>query len=262
MLHEWLELLASERWNLAGATAAHLELVVEAVLLAVLAGVPLGILAARSRSVERAAIGVTSVLQTIPSLALLGFLLIAFRGQIGKAPALAALVLYSLLPIVKNTILGLRSIDPGVQEASRRPGDDGISAAVPGRATPCRADRAGRGARGDGRGCGHGDHRGGHWRSRAGKLHLSGRCPFRHAANPDGLGSGGPARPGLRCGPGRDRAQAGPDPAGAITTGRPSLSHSAWPRLWPAPAGYGGTKAGPEVRAAPRSRSAPRTAAR
>jgi osmoprotectant transport system permease protein len=118
VLHEWLELLASERWNLAGATAAHLELVVEAVLLAVLAGVPLGILAARSRNVERAAIGVTNVLQTIPSLALLGFLLIAFRGQIGKAPALAALVLYSLLPIVKNTILGLRSIDPGVQEAS------------------------------------------------------------------------------------------------------------------------------------------------
>ena len=118
MLHEWLELLASERWNLLGATAAHLELVVEAVLLAVLVGVPLGILAARSRNIERAAIGVTNVLQTIPSLALLGFLLIAFRGQIGKAPALAALVLYSLLPIVKNTILGLRSIDPGVQEAS------------------------------------------------------------------------------------------------------------------------------------------------
>jgi osmoprotectant transport system permease protein len=116
--HEWVELLASERWNLLGATAAHLELVVEAVLLAVLIGVPLGILGARSRSIERAAIGVTSVLQTIPSLALLGFLLIAFRGQIGKAPALAALVLYALLPIVKNTILGLRSIDPGVQEAA------------------------------------------------------------------------------------------------------------------------------------------------
>ena len=58
------------------------------------------------------------MLQTVPSLALLGFLLIAFRGQIGKAPALAALVLYALLPIIKNTILGLQSIDPGVREAA------------------------------------------------------------------------------------------------------------------------------------------------
>jgi osmoprotectant transport system permease protein len=57
-------------------------------------------------------------LQTIPSLALLGFLLILFRGAIGKPPALAALVVYALLPIVKNTILGLRSVDRGVAEAA------------------------------------------------------------------------------------------------------------------------------------------------
>jgi osmoprotectant transport system permease protein len=92
--------------------------VIEAVLFAALVGVPLGILSARRPHVEKAVIGLTSVLQTIPSLALLGFLLIAFRGQIGKAPALAALVLYALLPIVKNTVLGLQSIDPGIQEAA------------------------------------------------------------------------------------------------------------------------------------------------
>jgi osmoprotectant transport system permease protein len=118
VLQGWFELLVSERWALLGATAAHLELVIEAVILAVLVGVPLGILAARRPLVERAAIAMTGVLQTVPSLALLGFLLIAFRGQIGKNPALAALVLYALLPIVKNTILGLRSIDPGVREAA------------------------------------------------------------------------------------------------------------------------------------------------
>lgn len=118
MAREWLDLLASEWWPLLGATAAHLELVVEAVTLAVFLGVPLGILAARRPILERAAVGVSGVLQTVPSLALLGFLLIAFRGQIGKAPALAALVLYALLPIVKNTILGLQSIDPGVREAA------------------------------------------------------------------------------------------------------------------------------------------------
>jgi len=114
----WLELLSSERWSLLEATAAHLDLVIEAVVLAVLAGVPLGILAARRPAVERVSVGIANLLQTIPSLALLGFLLIAFRGQIGKPPALAALSLYALLPIVKNTILGLRSIDPGIREAA------------------------------------------------------------------------------------------------------------------------------------------------
>jgi osmoprotectant transport system permease protein len=57
-------------------------------------------------------------LQTVPSLALLGFLLILFGGTIGKPPALAALVIYALLPIIKNTILGLRGVDPGVLEAA------------------------------------------------------------------------------------------------------------------------------------------------
>ncbi len=118
MTREWIALLSSEWWSLLGATAAHLELVVEAVALAVLVGVPLGILAARRPLLEKAAVGLAGVLQTDPSQALLGFLLIAFRGQIGKAPALAALVLYALLPIVKNTILGLKSIDPGIREAA------------------------------------------------------------------------------------------------------------------------------------------------
>jgi osmoprotectant transport system permease protein len=88
------------------------------VLIAVLVGVPLGILAARRPALERISVGTAGVLQTVPSLALLGFLLIAFRGQIGKPPALAALALYALLPIVKNTILGLKSIDPGIREAA------------------------------------------------------------------------------------------------------------------------------------------------
>jgi osmoprotectant transport system permease protein len=114
----WLDLLSSERWALLAATAAHLELVIEAVLLAVAIGVPLGIVASRRPLLERFAVGFTGLLQTVPSLALLGFLLIAFRGQIGKPPALAALVLYALLPIVKNTVLGLQSIDPGVREAA------------------------------------------------------------------------------------------------------------------------------------------------
>jgi osmoprotectant transport system permease protein len=114
----WLGLAWSERWALAAATAAHLDLVIEALGLAVLLGVPLGILATRSRAAERAVVGLANVFQTVPSLALLGFLLIVFRGEIGKRPAMAALVVYALLPIIKNTILGLRSIPPGVAEAA------------------------------------------------------------------------------------------------------------------------------------------------
>jgi osmoprotectant transport system substrate-binding protein/osmoprotectant transport system permease protein len=114
----WLDLAWSERRALAAATAAHLDLVVEALGLAVLIGVPLGILATRSPWAERLVLIAANVLQTVPSLALLGFLLAAFRGEIGKRPAEAALVVYALLPIIKNTVLGLRSLDRGVAEAA------------------------------------------------------------------------------------------------------------------------------------------------
>ena len=105
-------------WPLFEATAAHLDLVVEAILIAAVIGVPLGIIASLARWVERGVVGLANVLQTIPGLALLGVLLIVFRGQIGKPPALAALVVYSLLPIIKNTILGLNGVDRGVKEAA------------------------------------------------------------------------------------------------------------------------------------------------
>ncbi|MGE3818444.1 MAG: ABC transporter permease/substrate-binding protein [Isosphaeraceae bacterium] len=108
----------AQRSALALATAAHLDLVLEALALAVLIGVPLGVLATRSRRVERVVLTTANVLQTVPSLALLGFLLIAFGGAIGKPPALGALVIYALLPVIKNTILGLKSLDPGVAEAA------------------------------------------------------------------------------------------------------------------------------------------------
>ena len=117
-LDGWMALVRSERWALAAATAAHLDLVLEALVVAVLVGVPLGILAIRRPSTERLILGLANVLQTVPSLALLGFLLILFHGRIGKPPALAALVVYALLPIVKNTVLGLRSIAPGILDAA------------------------------------------------------------------------------------------------------------------------------------------------
>ena len=117
-LHDFWALAKTERYSLAAATAAHLDLVLEALAIAVCLGVPLGILSSRSKSAERIVLAVANALQTVPSLALLGFLLIVFGGTIGKPPALAALVIYALLPVIKNTVLGLRGIDPGVIEAA------------------------------------------------------------------------------------------------------------------------------------------------
>jgi osmoprotectant transport system permease protein len=117
-VRSFLGLVGSERGSLLANMAAHLDLVLEAILLAALIGVPLGVLATRSRPVERVVLGLANVFQTVPSLALLGFLLILFGGTIGKPPALAALVIYALLPIIKNTVVGLRGIDRGVREAA------------------------------------------------------------------------------------------------------------------------------------------------
>jgi osmoprotectant transport system permease protein len=121
-MFDWLGHLGRLFWSRRGevwtSTAAHLDLVLEALLLALLVGIPLAVMASRSRTVERVVVGLANVLQTIPSLALLGFLLIAFRGEIGRPPALAALTLYSLLPIIKNTVIGLRGVEPGVLEAA------------------------------------------------------------------------------------------------------------------------------------------------
>ena len=125
LLGETWRLAVQDRANLASSAAAHLDLVVEALFIACVIAISLGVLATRSKPVERLAVGLANVLQTVPSLALLGFLLVVFHGAIGKPPALAALVIYSLLPILKNTILGLRSVDRGVIEAAEGMGMTG-----------------------------------------------------------------------------------------------------------------------------------------
>lgn len=96
---------------------AHLGLVGGAVGAATLVGVPLGILAARRRRLGRWVIAAAGVLQTIPSLALLA-LLIPLLGRIGAWPALMALFLYALLPIVTNTCEGLLGIRQGLRDAA------------------------------------------------------------------------------------------------------------------------------------------------
>jgi osmoprotectant transport system permease protein len=107
----WPELLTHLR--------EHLELVLISTGLAVLIGIPTGILLTRKKSLRGPVLGVANVMQTIPSLALFGFLIpLPFIGGIGARTAIVALVLYSLLPIIRNTVTGILGVDPNVREAA------------------------------------------------------------------------------------------------------------------------------------------------
>ncbi|MBV8069529.1 MAG: ABC transporter permease [Acidobacteriaceae bacterium] len=100
-------------------TGEHIILVGVSCSVAILIGVSAGILGTRHATVRRLSVTAASVLQTIPSLALFGFLLpIPYIGGIGRHTAMVALVLYSLLPILRNTIVGITSVSPPVREAA------------------------------------------------------------------------------------------------------------------------------------------------
>ena len=89
-------------------------------LLAVLVGVPLGILSARWPFWNRPVLGTANLIQTIPSLALFGFLLpVPWLGERADRLAILALTLYALLPVIRNTYTGIRGVDPAVVEAGR-----------------------------------------------------------------------------------------------------------------------------------------------
>jgi len=101
-----------------GWTLRHLQLVVVSLTLAIMVGVPLGIRAARPGLLSQIVLGTVSVIYTIPSLALLAVLVaVPFLG-ISVRTAITALFLYSLLPIVRNTAIGLRSISPEIRESA------------------------------------------------------------------------------------------------------------------------------------------------
>jgi osmoprotectant transport system permease protein len=107
----WSELLLLVR--------QHIVLVFIAILIAVIIGVPTGIALTRHRALRGPVLGLANVMQTIPSLALFGFLIpLPFIGGIGSRTALVALVLYSLLPIIRNTVTGILGVEPSVREAA------------------------------------------------------------------------------------------------------------------------------------------------
>lgn len=97
-------------------TLEHIGLTIASVVAAVGVGLPLGVVCTQSRKAASVVLSITGILQTIPSMALLGFM-IPVLG-IGPLPAIVALFLYALLPIVRNTFTGIREVEPSVTEAA------------------------------------------------------------------------------------------------------------------------------------------------
>jgi osmoprotectant transport system permease protein len=114
-----LNFLLTHKREVATLTAEHLRLVGISMLLAILVGVPLGILLTRRPKWKAFVLGSTNVVQTIPSLALFGLLLpLPWLGARADRLAIIALALYALLPVVRNTYVGISGIDPPVREAA------------------------------------------------------------------------------------------------------------------------------------------------
>lgn len=101
-------------WNL---VLEHLYIVVVSILITILLGIPLGVLAYFRKNLRKIILLSVDILQTIPALALLGLIMVVLGA--GKLTVIIGLVLYSLLPIVYNTCLGLSEVDPAIKEAAK-----------------------------------------------------------------------------------------------------------------------------------------------
>jgi len=114
-----LAFYSANRSEVLGLLGEHLVLVLVSTLIAVALGVPLGVVLTRRRRLAAPVLAVINAVQTVPSLAVFGFLIpLPLLGGIGARTAIVALVLYALLPIVRNTVTGIRGVDPAVREAA------------------------------------------------------------------------------------------------------------------------------------------------
>ncbi len=111
-----LDVFQSRRSELFQAFFEHIQISFIALLFAVLISIPLGIYLSKKAKIAEGIIGIAAVLQTIPSLALLGLFIPLFG--IGKVPAIIALIIYALLPILRNTYTGIKEVDPALMEAA------------------------------------------------------------------------------------------------------------------------------------------------
>ncbi|WP_353146558.1 ABC transporter permease/substrate-binding protein [Chryseobacterium sp.] len=121
MTHQSLwQFIIEQQEKLLTQVTQHLGLTFLSLLLAIIVGVPLGIIIARKRALSNPVLGIAGILQTIPSIALLGFMIPAFG--IGAKPAIIALLIYALLPIIRNTYTGITGVEPAVIEAAKAMG--------------------------------------------------------------------------------------------------------------------------------------------
>jgi len=111
------EYIAAHHSQLLFDSYQHVSAVVQSVLIATIIGVAVGVLTYRSSLASNLATATSSVILTVPAFALLGLLIPLFG--LGVVPSVAALVLYSLLPIIRNTIVGLNAVDPALTDAAR-----------------------------------------------------------------------------------------------------------------------------------------------
>ncbi len=116
----FVDVLQERQSQLLSAVLEHIQISIIALLISILIAVPLGIYLTKKQKIAEGIIGITAILQTIPSLALLGLLIPLFG--IGKVPAIIALVIYALLPILRNTYTGIKEVDPSLIEAARAMG--------------------------------------------------------------------------------------------------------------------------------------------
>ncbi|MCY3746036.1 MAG: ABC transporter permease [Acidobacteria bacterium] len=115
----FLEFLAGRWSEILGLTLEHVVLVVISTVAGVLIAVPLGLAITRIPALGRPVLGFAGVIQTVPSLALFGLLIpLPLIGGIGSRTAIIALVLYALLPILRNTVTGVRQVDPAILDAA------------------------------------------------------------------------------------------------------------------------------------------------
>ena len=115
----FLEFLAGRWPEILTLTLEHVVLVVISTVAGVLIAVPLGLAITRIPALGRPVLGFAGVIQTVPSLALFGLLIpLPFIGGIGSRTAIIALVLYALLPILRNTVTGVRQVDPAILDAA------------------------------------------------------------------------------------------------------------------------------------------------
>src|SRR5450759_3712803 len=116
----WYDFLLRNRGEVIERTIEHIGLVAAAMGIALAIGLPLGIALVRRLTLQRWVLGTANVVQTIPCLALFGFLIpVPWIGGVGASTAIVALSLYAVLPILRNTCTGIAEVDPAVVESAR-----------------------------------------------------------------------------------------------------------------------------------------------